>query len=173
MRIPIEIQKIKDKNQFKVVISLQDALTHVSLDKEFIKIQTDYDIFIRKCQKLLKEIHKNKFSRGDSSLKWKLADNIYQFAKKLENQGFVFANLVEALSRDLKISVRQVNYLIEFRTSYPHLELINKKISWDKYKELLDIPSLSFRKECEEKIIDGKLKTRNDIRIFKKQYKQS
>jgi len=170
MKIPIEIQKVKYKDaQFKVVVSLQDALARISLDKEFIKIQTEYDVFIKKCKKILENIQKNNKSRGDPLLKWRLADALYTFVKGLEERGFVFANLTEALSRDLNMSVSQLNYLIEFRTTYPHLGLINKNISWDKYKELLDISTLLFRKECEKKILSRELKTREDIRLFKKQ----
>lgn len=170
MKIPIEIQRDK-RGEFKAIVSLQDAITHTLLEKDFIRIQKDYEEFIKKSQKTLKEIKKNRKNRGDSMLKWKLADTIYRFAKQLESQGFVFANLTEALSRDLGISVRQVNYLIEFRVTYPDIKLIKKEISWDKYKELLDIPNLSLRKECETKILSGELKTRNDIRAFKKKYK--
>src|SRR4030043_2144133 len=134
MKIPIEIQQLKDKDtqKFKIIVSLQDAITHASLDSEFNKIQVDYILFINNCKEIIKKIQKNKINRGDSTLKWKLADNIYLFTKKLEERGFIFANLPEALSRDLKISPSEINRYIDFRVTYPQIELIDKKITWDK-----------------------------------------
>lgn len=172
MKIPIEFKRTDDSTHFKAVVSLQDAITRDSMDTELIRIQSDYAIFIEKCMKIQNKIMDNRKNKGDPVLRWKLADKIYNFAKTLEENGFIFANLTEALSRDLKISVRPVNYLIDFRTTYPSIELINKELSWDKYRELLDISDLSLRNEFEKKMISGELRSRGDIRNFKKQLKK-
>ena len=119
----------------------------------------------------MNSLTQSKKNRGDPILKWDLANHIYNFLKNLEKEGFVLANLTEALSRDLGISRRQINYLIEFRETYPKLNLIRKEISWDKYKELLDIPDRDKRRLCEKEIIEGRLRTREDIRRFKKKLK--
>jgi len=171
MKIPIEIQKTDDDSatQFRVFASLQDAIAFPSIDKEFIKIQAEYGNVIKECQKILRDIEKSKNNRGNPILRWNLANNIYKFAKELEGRGFVFANLTEALSRDLKIAGSGINYLIKFRTIYPNLELVSKNIIWNNYRELLDISDPSFRKECENKILKGELKTQDEIRAFKKQ----
>ncbi|MCC7572469.1 MAG: hypothetical protein KO464_03665 [Candidatus Methanofastidiosum sp.] len=169
MKIPIEIHKSNDeKNSYKIKISLSHAIANNSLEKESFIIQSKYQEFIIKSLDIINKTQQNNKSRGNSILKWHLADNIYRFAKDLENKDFIFANITEALSRDLEISTRQINYLIEFRTTYPKLESINEKISWDKYKELLDINDNSFRKECESKLIKGEIKTRNQLRLIKK-----
>jgi hypothetical protein len=172
MKIPVEFRRTDDGPHFKAVISLQDAITRNSIDTELIRIQSDYAIFIEKCIKIQNKITGSRKNKGDPVLRWKLADRIYNFAKTLEENGFLFANLTEALSRDLKISVRPVNYLIDFRTTYPRIELINKQIKWDTYRELLDVSDLSLRNEFEKKIISGELKSRADIRNFKKQIRK-
>lgn len=174
MGIPIEIQKIKDPNgvaQYKALVTLQQALTDSSLSNKLLITEEKYADFIKKCLSQLKHIYKNRKNRGNSLLKWKLADTIYRFLKSIEKDGFVLANITEALSRDLGISRRQINYLIEFRTTYPTIDSIHEKISWDKYKELLDIPNPTIRKECEEKILKNELPTRESIREFKKRLK--
>ncbi|MEM4308038.1 MAG: hypothetical protein QXU48_03110 [Thermoplasmata archaeon] len=171
MPIPIEILKIKDPDgveRLRVVISFHDVVAQPSVNKQLIEIQNDYVNFINNCKRQLNKMETNRKNRGNPLLKWKLADTIYRFVKALELKGYIFANLITALSRDLGISVRYVNYLIEFRTTYPDIQLIHREICWDKYKELLDIPDISLRKNCIDKILKGELKTREDIRKFKK-----
>lgn len=170
MRMPIEILESRDnkESKYQIKISLQDALNRTSIENELFKIQKDYGDLLEAIHKIINKTHQNKKLRGNPILKWEVADLIYKFAKDLEKKEFVFANIVEAISRDLEISKRQVNYLIEFRTSYSSLEYLNEKISWDKYKELLDIVDSSFRKECELKLITGEIKTRNQLRLIKK-----
>lgn len=174
MKIPIEIQKIRDPDglfRFKAVVSLTEIIKNFSLNKNLIQIQKEYAEFIEACKGKQEHINRNRKNRGNAILKWRLADGIYKFIKSIEEQGFVLTNLTEALSRDLGISRRQINYLIEFRVTYPNITFVKKEISWDKYKELLDIPNPSLRKKCEQKILKGELRTRNDIRRFKKEMK--
>lgn len=175
MKKPLEIRKVKDPDgveRLRAMISLQDAVAHPSSNKQLIDIQNKYRDFIENCKTQLKHIHQNRKNRGDSILKWKLADTIYKFIKDVEAEGYSFANITESLSRDLPVSARQINYLLEFRVTYPHNNLVRKDISWDKYKELLDIDTPTARKICMEEIVRGKLKTREDIRKFKKKLKQ-
>lgn len=176
MKIPVEIQRIRDPDgvsRFKAIVSLEDAIMNSSLNKKLIQIQKEYSDFIENCKIKLEGINRTRKNRGNALLKWQLANIIYKFLKSLEMQGFILVNVTEALSRDLKISRRQINYLIEFRVTYPHITLIKREISWDKYKELLDIPNPSLRKICEQKILKGELRTRDDIRRFKKEMKQT
>lgn len=176
MRIPIEILKMKDPDgieRLRAVISFQEVVTRLSINKQLIEIQNEYENFIKKCKEHLKKIQANKKNRGDPLLKWTLADAIYKFVKDIETKGYSFVKLTSALSRDLGISTRQINYLIEFRTTYATIESIHEEISWDKYKELLDINNSSLRKKCMEKILNRELKTREDIRRFKKRIKKA
>lgn len=175
LKVPIEILPIKDPNgnrRVKVVVPLKDIFVNPSIESQLKDIENDYLRFINNCREILQKIDSNKKNKGDPLLKWTLADIIYRFLKDLEKRQYVFANMGEALSRDLKISRRYLNYLIKFRTAYKKRNLIKKEINWDKYKELLDIADPSLRKTCMNQILAGKLKTREDIRAFKKGMKR-
>jgi len=56
----------------------------------------------------------------------------------IENDGYVFANVSEALPRDIEMSKSQLSYLIKFRTYYPSIDQVSKEINWSKYRELMD-----------------------------------
>jgi len=175
MRVPLEILKVKDldgKSRFKAIISLQDAITHTSQSQNLIRIQNEYTNLVYNCQRLLKEIWASRKSKADSRLQWKLANEIYSFTKQIENDGYVFANVTEAFSRDVGMSKSQLNYLIKFRTRYPSIEQVSKEINWSKYRELMDFPDQKSRKLCEELIKSGKIKSDTEIREFKKKLKQ-
>jgi hypothetical protein len=74
----------------------------------------------------------------------------------------------EALSRDLELSRSRLKYLIRFRTFYPTISQVSKKINWSKYQEMLDIKDATKRRICEKKILSGEMKTDADIRDFKR-----
>jgi hypothetical protein len=175
MKIPLEILEIRDPNgttSFKAIISLQDAIGESSQSQKLIQIQNKYTRLVDDWQKLLKEIGSNRNCMADSRLQWKLADEIYLFIKWIENDGYVFANVSEALSRDLKVSKSRLKYLIRFRTYYPAIVQISRKINWSKYQEMLDIKDSEIRKICEKKILSGEIKTDHDTRAFKKRYRE-
>lgn len=171
MKIPLEIQKIRDPDgasHFRAIVSFQDAIADTSQSSKLIQIQKGYTALVTIGQKLLKEIRRNKKSMADSQLQWSLADEIYSFVKRIENDGYVFANVSEALTRDMGLSTSQLNYLIKFRTYYPTLDQVHREINWSKYREILDMRSPELRKICESKILSGEIKTDHDIRMFKK-----
>jgi hypothetical protein len=176
VRIPLEIQEIRDPDgasRFKAIISFENAISHTSQSQNLIRIQNDYSKLVNRCQKLLKEIKSNHKHMADSYLQWRVANEIYSFVKRIENEGFVFANLSEALSRDVGISKSQLNYLIKFRTYYPTVNQVSKEINWSKYRELMDFPNQKSRKDCEALIKAGKIKTDTEIREFKRKIKTS
>jgi hypothetical protein len=171
MKTPLEIQKIKDPDgasHFRAIVSFGDAIADTSQSSKLIQIQKEYTTLVANGQKLVKEIHSNKRTMADSQLQWSLADRIYSFVKRIENDGYVFANVSEALPRDIGLSPSQLNYLIKFRTYYPSIDHVHKKINWSKYREILDMKSLELRKICESKILSGEIKTDHDIRTFKR-----
>jgi len=175
MKIPLEIQKIRDPDgasRFKAIISFQDAIAQASQSQKLVQIQSEYTRLTDDCQSLLKEIRSERKCMADSRLQWKLADKIYSFIKWVENDGYIFANISEALSRDVGISKSQLNYLIKFRTHYPTIDQVNKEINWSKYREILDIRSPEIRKICEKKILSGEIKTDHDIRDLKRKHRE-
>ena len=175
MKLPIEIQKIKDPDgmsRLRAIISFPEAVTHTRLSQTLIQIQNEYTEFVKECGKLLKKIHSSRKCMSDSKLQWKLANRIYSFIKWVENNGCIFANISEAIPRDIDLSKSQLNYLIKFRTYYSAVDDLHEEINWSKYRELLDIRNLKVRKSCEEKILSGEIKTDHDIREFKKRRRE-
>ena len=67
------------------------------------------------------------------------------------------------------MSKRHIDYIIEFRETYPKLESVNPKISWDRYKELLDIPNPELREKVEKMLKQGKMTGRKELRRYKKE----
>jgi len=176
MKIPLEILKIRDPDgtsRFKAIISFQDAIAHTSESQKMIQIQNEYAKLVDGWQRLLKEIRSNRKFMADSQLQWRLADEIYSFIKRIENDGYIFANVSEALSRDVGMSKSQLNYLIKFRTYYPSVDQVSKEINWSKYRELMDFPDEKSRKQCEALIKMGKIKSDTEIREFKRKLKTS
>jgi hypothetical protein len=115
-------------------------------------------------------IEKSRKMRGDPMSKWDIAKAISDFIKLVEEKGYYIANCSIAISRDLNISSRQVNYLIEFFNTFPQKELLHQQISWDKDKEILDVKDNRLQEKIIQKILQGNLKTREDVRKYKKQY---
>lgn len=172
--IPFIVNKIRDPDnieRFRVVLSFEDVIHQPELSKEMIEIQEAYSRLIGNCKAQLKVIASNRKTRGDSLLKWRLAKTLYEFIRSVEKRGYYFANSSKALFRDLGISIRQINYLIEFVRTFPEEKQVHPEISWDKYKEILDIKNSHLQKIVIRKILDGELKTREDIRKFKKNIK--
>jgi hypothetical protein len=171
MKIPLEIQKIKDPDgtsHFRAIVSFQDAIANTSQSQNLIQIQQEYAQLVSSCQKLLEKIRSSREFMADSQLQWKLANEIYSFIKLTEKTGYVFANVSEALSRDIVMSRSQLSYLIKFRTYYPSVEQVFREINWSKYREILDIRRPAKRKICEKKILSGEIRTDHDIRVFKR-----
>lgn len=174
MKIPLEILKIRDPDdtsRFKAIISFQDAIVDTSQSQKLIQIQNEYAKLVEGWQGLLKKIRNNRKFMANSQLQWKLADEIYSFIKKIENDGYIFANVSEALPRDVGISKSQLNYLLKFRMFYPSIDQVSKEINWSKYRELMDFPDQKSRKQCETLIKAGKIKSDTEIREFKRKLK--
>jgi hypothetical protein len=169
--IPVVINKIKDPDgfeRFRAASSFEEVMRAPSSGKDMMEIQDAYTKLVENCKAKLKILETSRKKRGDPLLKWDLAKAIYDFLKFVEGKGYHFANCSKALARDLKISVRQINYLIEFVNTFPHKGSLHQQISWDKYKEILDIKDKKLQEEVVQKILGDELKTREDVRKFKK-----
>lgn len=174
MKVPLEILKMRDPDgtsSFKAIISMQDAIAHTSQSQKLIQIQNEYTRLVAGCQRLLKDMRSSHRFKADSHLQWKFADEIYSFIKRIENDGYVFANVSDALPRDVGMSKSQLNYLLKFRTYYHSLDQVSKEINWSKYRELMDFPDQKSRKECEALIKMRKIKSDTEIRDFKRKLK--
>ena len=139
--------------------------------KDSFKSKTNMQDLSMVVKRLLKEVRSNRRFMADSQLQWKLADAVYSFTKRIEDDGYIFANFSEALARDVGMSKSQLNYLMKFRTRYPSIDQVSKEINWSKYRELMDFPDGKSRKQCETLILQGKIKSDTEIREFKRRIK--
>jgi len=176
MKTPVEIQNIRDPDgieRVRLTVAFRDAIQNTSLNKQMIYFQQKYADTINKCKGYLGHIRESKKNAGDSTLKWYLADAMVNFSSEMEENDFVIINFSKSLARDLGLSKRLIESMIKFRQNYPKIDMINQKINWDRYREILDISDQSIRKLLIEKILNGDIKTRNEIKQFKLQYLKS
>lgn len=176
MKIPVEILKLKSPDgveRYKAIISFQDAIADASQSEKLIQVQNEYSRRIAQLQKVWKEVEKDRNSMANSKKQWKQADIIHSLVIFVEDQGYFFTNLVEALSRDAGMSKSQLNYLRKFRKRYPSIDLVSDRINWSKYRELMDFSNDKLRKQCEALIIEGKITKDSEIRAFKRKMKTS
>ena len=176
MKTQVEIQSIQDPDgirRSRFTIALQDAINHASLNKQLLYFQEKYVEVILQCKKILKRIKESRKNAGDSIFKWELADIIVSFLNEVESNEFMIINYSDSLARDLDLSKRLVVSIIKFRQTYPTLDMVNRNINWDRYRELLDIPDLKIRLLLTEKILDESVKSRDEIKQFKKLHLKS
>lgn len=172
--IPLEIMKIKDpdgESRYKAIVSFGDAVAHPEQSQKLIMIQNQYAELVDRWQRMFKELSNSRKLMSDPHLQWKLADGIYSFDKRIEKDGYFFANASEALSRDLGVSKSRLNYLMKFRKYYPSIEFVSSRINYSKYQEILDIRNSKIREQCEKKILSGELRKDSEIRAFKRKYR--
>ncbi len=175
MRIPVEILKLKSPDgveTYKAIISFQDAITDASQSEKLIQIQDEYSRRIEQLRKIWREVEKDRNSMANSRNQWKQADIIESLVRFVEDQGYFFTNIVEALSRDIGMSKSQLNYLRKFRKKYTTIDQVSDRINWSKYRELMDFSNDKLRKQCEALIIEGKITKDSEIRAFKRKVKK-
>jgi hypothetical protein len=102
---------------------------------------------------------------------WKLANEIYMFIESVGNKGYAFVNAADALPKELGMSQRQFERLVQFRKYYSTIDKVAEKINWSQYIEMLSIPASETRKICQSKILAGEIKTVKQLREFKRRYK--
>ena len=170
MKTQVEIKNIQDPDgirRSRFTIPFQDAIQHESLNNRLLHFQEKYVVLILECKKILKQIKESRKNAGNPVLKWHLAEIIVNFLHEVESNNLIIINYSDSLSRDLGLSKRLVESMIKFRQTYPSLDMINQNINWDKYRELLDIPDLRIRQLLTEKILDGSVRSRAEIKQFK------
>jgi len=171
MIIPFEIKRIKDPSgeiDFRVVVNIEDAIKNLNMKNELKEIEKEYAHFVGNGKKIIEKIQRSGDNKTDARFHWALGDLIAQFLGEIRSRGFFFANLKPTLSRDLGLSQRYIGYHMQLREEYPNVDLIHAEIGWSNYQELLDIRSISKREICIKKILEGEIKTRDELRKLKK-----
>jgi hypothetical protein len=173
MRIPIEIKKITDpagNTDLRAVIYIEDAIRDANTSQQLKKVEEEYVELIEKSKNIITKIRRTRANRANPKLHWVLGDMIVRFLHELNDNGYLLTNIQPTLSRDIGFPTRYLGYHIQLRKDYPDVESLHNEISWSKYQELLDINNMNKRAIIEKKILDGEIRTRDELRKFKKNF---
>jgi hypothetical protein len=173
-QIPVEIRKITDPNgasRLGAVAFLEEVLSTPDIMNRLSATEKEYELLLQQCREILSRTKTPK-GRPDARLRWELADTINTFLNSSTKKiGVVLVNYVDALQRDLNISASELRYILRFYKKYKNLRELDSRINWSKYRELMDFSDEKSRKECEELIKLGKIKSDTEIRGFKRKLK--
>jgi len=173
MAIPFEIRRIKnpDKSYSLIaVISVTDAVAENNTRESLAKLQKKYQELIKDCNKQIKLIKKNRKNQSNPILHWEFGNLLFNYLQYVEQLGFYFANFAPTLTRDSGFSKRYLNYHLSFRKEFEKNDIAHKLKFWA-YQELLDISNRLKRKKCEDKLKNGEIETRTELRKYKKNFK--
>ena len=107
-------------------------------------------------------------SRENLALRWNLADDISNFQKWAQTIGLELVNFREALARDVALSETWITYLMRLRERYESLSLLDERIPWTRYHELLRFIDVNKMKQCEEQVKMGIVTSDSEIRRIRK-----
>jgi len=173
-QIPIEIRRITDPDgtsRLGAVAYLEEVLSTPDIKNRLLATEKEYELLLRECTEILAKI-KTSTGRPDAGLRWKLADRIHGFLNSsILNIGVTIVNYFDAFQRDLGISKSELRYIFRFYSKYKDPTQLDPRINWSKYRELMDFSDEKSRKECENLIKIGKIKSDTEIREFKRKLK--
>ena len=107
--------------------------------------------------------------KSDPVPRWKLADEIVGFRKKLQRTWrFEPTNYQEAIARDIRISKSALGYLVTLRERINLNDVTISRLNWSKLQELLDIKDSEMMRKCIQLIRAGKITSDEGIRDFKR-----
>ena len=170
MLIPFEIRRVKNPDKsfsLIAVISMSHAVGESNTRELLLKLQNKYLEIIKNCRKQISLIQKNRKNQSNPVLHWEFGDLLFNYLQYVESLGFYFANFAQTLARDSGFSKRYLTYHLSFRKEYEKND-ISPKLKFWAYQELLDISDKSKRKKCEDKLKSDEIKTRTELRKFKK-----
>ncbi len=159
--IPVELKQSEQTGKITAVISFGDAFSARGLRENLQSLEKEYSERLADWREVML---RTRGPDGGHARRWRLADGIVSFAKDAERNGLQVANLREALIRDLPISKSSLGYLIQFRKRYSSADLLDPKIPWSSYRELLDFKNVVKMRECESLLKKGRIKSVSEIR---------
>jgi hypothetical protein len=173
-QIPVEIRKITDPDgtsRLGAVAYLEEVLSTPDIKNRLLATEKEYELLLQECTQILTQI-KTPTGRSDAALRWKLADRIHAFLNfSVMKIGVTVVNYFDAFQRDLGISESELRYIFRFYSKYKDSNQLDPRINWSKYRELMDFSDEKSRKECENLIKIGKIKSDTEIREFKRKLK--
>jgi hypothetical protein len=175
-QIPIEIRKITDPDgtiRIGAIAYLEEILSTPDIKNRLLTVEREYKSLLQQCNEILTKT-KTSEGRPDARLRWEIADKISIFLdSNAKRSGVVVINYAEALHRDLGISESELRYILRFYGKYRNRDKLDDRINWSKYRELMDFSDEKLRKQCETLIKDGKIRSDEEIREFKRKMKRS
>ncbi len=173
-QVRVEIRRITDPNgisRIGVVAYLGEVLSTPDIKTRLSAVEEEYRTLLQQCNRIL-EMTKTSKGRPDARLRWELADKINTFLNlRAKGIGVVLVNYTEALHRDLDISESELRYILRFYGKYPHMNELDQRINWSKYRELMDFTDENSRRRCEAMIKEGRIRSDSEIRDFKRREK--
>ncbi len=165
--IPVIIRSATGSNNVtrSFVVALIDAVSSPDTHSKLQGGETDYRGAVRRWRGLVADIRRN---RSDPVRRWKLADDIYSFEHLLKVKwGLEATNLVPAIARDIRLSIRALRLILRLRTRFRLNEVRAYGMNWSKFQEVLDIRDDEAMRRCIGLIQQGEVKRDSEIREFK------
>ena len=159
--VPIELKQSEQTGKITAVVSFGDAVSSHGLGESVQSLEKEYMEYLADWRE---QMMKFKPPNSGHLARWHLADGIVSFTNDAKRKGLEVANLREALIRDLPISKSSLGYIIRFRERYVSPDLLDSKLSWSSYRELLDFKSAARMRECEALIRKGRITSVSEIR---------
>jgi len=163
--VPVELKFSSESGKVKAVVGLADAVHNPDLQKEVRELETEYS---KRLLDWRQRIRSMRNSRENLALRWNLADDISNFQKWAQTIGLELVNFREALARDVALSETWITYLMRLRERYESLSLLDERIPWTRYHELLRFIDVNKMKQCEEQVKMGIVTSDSEIRRIRK-----
>src|SRR5437870_8057774 len=161
----VELKFSSESGKVTAVVGLGDAVHNPGLEKELRELEVEYSKRLLDWRRTIRSLHN---SRENHSQRWNLADDISTFQKWARTRGFELVNFRQALARDVSLSDTWITYLLKLRERYESPSLLDERIPWTRYHELLRFRDVYKMKQCEEQIKRGAVSSDSEIRKIRK-----
>jgi hypothetical protein len=169
--IPFEIRKMTDEDNnvsYHVIIPVEYAVKDGAINK-IKEVEKLTEKLFRDLNRVLNKMND---SRNNIKLNWDLGDNIYKYILSTKKFGFVCSSIPKLLEENMpKYKFEHWRILLKFRKEYPDRKLLDKKVPFWVYHELLTA-NKKDRKQLQKMIDKGEIKTIADMRETRTKLKE-
>jgi endonuclease YncB( thermonuclease family) len=111
-----------------------------------LKTYTALRTAVRQTIELGKQRAVQALDREKVRTSWEIGKLILEHILLNQSRADYGEKVIEKLSKDLGVSVREINYMLEFAREYP-IQPTSAKLSWSHYRELLSVNKSETRKQ--------------------------
>lgn len=173
-QIPARISEItgpEGKKELAAGVPWQ-AITTENLQEKLKAFEDDYKKLLEECKSTLKRINNAEDKKiGRVKAYWELGDIIFKYIEHSIKNELFLSSVIQHLSRDLGEPTTQLDYCRQFRRLYKSWDEVKPQISWSNYVELFPLPQ-EIRKKCEQKLVNGEIKSRDELRQYIRHLKE-